>query len=96
MTVISLGLIDQVQIAASGLVPGQEYTLDLVDSASTTHVHEPLTKIKASPAGTAIANTLGPVRGIASAGEMEKARQAAVAFILEPVDEKMAPALVQQ
>ncbi len=96
VTVISLGLIDQVQIAASGLVPGQEYTLDLVDSVSTPHVHEPLTKIKASPAGTAIANTLGPVRGISSAGEAEKAGHAAVAFVLQPLDEKTASALVQQ
>ena len=96
VTVISLGLIDQVQIAASGLVPGQEYTLNLVDSVSAPRVREPLTKIKASPAGTAIANTLGPVRGISSAGEAEQAAHASVAFVLEPVDEKTASALVQQ
>ena len=96
VTVISLGLIDQVQIAASGLVPGQEYTLDMVDSVSAPRVRELLTKIKASPAGTAIANTLGPVRGIFSGGEAEKAGHPTVALILEPVDAKMAAALVQQ
>ena len=96
VTVISLGLIDQVQIAASGLVPGQEYTLSMVDSVSAPHAHEPLTKMKASPAGTIIANSLGPVRGIVSAAGQEKEGRAAVAFVLESADEKVAPTLVQQ
>ena len=82
VTVISLGLIDQVQIAASGLVPGQEYILNLAE-AGTLKVREPLARIKASPAGTVIANTLGPVRG-------------SVDFVLTSADEKMAPSLVQQ
>ena len=92
VTVISLGLIDQVQVAASGLTPGQEYTLGLADSTDAQHAREPLTKMKASPAGTMIANTLGPIRGFSA----EKDQPAPVAFILEPADEKAAPALVQQ
>ncbi len=92
VTVISLGLIDQVQIAASGLTPGQEYTLDLVDSSAAPHVREPLARMKASPAGTLIANTLGPVRGLPSNQE----KPAPVAFALESADEKSAPALTQQ
>lgn len=84
VTVISLGLIDQVQIAASGLTPGQEYTLNLVDSTDATQTHEPVAKMKASPAGTAIANTLGPVSG-----------KKAAAFTLESADEHLAPLLSQ-
>ncbi len=92
VTVISLGLIDQVQIAASGLVPGQEYTLSRVDTVSEPHVHKPLTKMKASPVGIVIANTLGPVRVSSS----EKVGSMPVTFVLEPVDEKTAVSLVQQ
>ncbi len=91
VTVISLGLIDQVQIAASGLVPGQEYTLSLMDAANAPQGRESLTRMKASPAGTMIANTLGPIRGSFA----EKDRPATVAFVLEPADEKAASALVQ-
>ncbi len=92
VTVISLGLIDQVQMAASGLVPGQEYTLSMVNAVSVPHVREPLTKMKASLAGTIIANTLGPVRGFS----FGKAGSTPVAFVLEAADEKTAPALLQQ
>ena len=92
VTVISLGLIDQVQVAASGLAPGQEYTLSLVDAASEPHVRVPLTKTKASPAGNIIANTLGPVRG-SSSGQVGAMP---TVFVLEPADEKTASALAKQ
>ena len=96
VTVISLGLIDQVQIAADGLVPGQEYTLNLMNSTRSPAAREPLIKIKASPAGTAIADTLGPVRGTTSVDEGKEAGKTGVAFVLEPVDERAASPLVQQ
>ncbi len=96
VTIISLGLIDQVQIAASGLVPGQEYTLSIVDAKATPSTREDLAKIKASPAGTAIANTLGPVRGISPAGTGETEAGGPWTLVLEPVAGAAAPALVQK
>lgn len=92
VTVISLGLIDQVQVAASGLAPGQEYTLSVVDAVEGAHVHESLTKMKASPAGIIIADTLGPVRGSSS----EKIGSMPVTFVLAPADDKAASSLVQR
>ena len=92
VTVISLGLIDQVQVAASGLAPGQEYTLSVVDAVSEPHVRESLARMKASPAGISIADTLGPVRGSSA----EKVGSVPVTFVLEPADGKAASSLVQQ
>lgn len=93
VTVISLGLIDQLQISASGLAPGQEYTLSMVDSLTAPRAREPLAKVKANPFGTAIVNTLGPVRGLPSP---EKAAGAPLTLILEPADEKGGPSLWQK
>ena len=92
VTVISLGLIDEVQIAASGLTPGQEYTLSMVDTVTAPRVREALAKLKATPAGNAIADTLGPVRGVPGAD----AGPVPAAFLLEPVDEKAGPVLMQK
>ena len=96
VTVISLGLIDQIQVAASGLVPGQEYTLNIVDAAADSPRHDPIAKMKATPTGNLIADTLGPVRGLATPGAGEKSDRAVVMFSLEPADAKAGPALVQR
>lgn len=96
VTVISLGLIDQVQIAASGLAPGEEYTLSVLDAKSKPTRKENLAKVKGSPAGTAIVNTLGPVRGFSPADNGGKDAHDAWMLVLEPVDAKVAPALIQQ
>lgn len=95
VTVVSLGVIDQVQIAASGLVPGQEYELVLVDAPEQGHFRSPLAKMKASPAGTAIAQTLGPVRTPESSAPAENVKVAAYALVLEPSDPKAAVALFE-
>ena len=92
VTVISLGLIDQVQIAASGLAPGQEYTLSMVNTASIPRIHEAIAKMKANPAGTVIANTLGPIRGFPG----EKTGPDPVVFVLEQADDQTVPVLTQQ
>ena len=89
VTVISLGLIDQVQVAASGLAPGKEYTLSFGDGAVNASKGESIVKAKATAAGNLIADTLGPVRGAA-----DKGTGSAVAFVLAPVDDKEAPTLV--
>ena len=87
VTVISLGLIDQIQVAASGLTPGQEYTLSFGDGAG---VAEPLTKMKATPTGNLIATSLGPMRGHPGEGPAVKA------FILAAEGSGSSTRLVQQ
>jgi YVTN family beta-propeller protein len=63
----SLGQVDQLQIAAAGLEPGQEYELYLADAAKPPYGSRILlAKFKASPAGTAIAQTIGPIRNVTS------------------------------
>jgi YVTN family beta-propeller protein len=63
----SLGQVDQLQIAASGLEPEQEYQLYMVDTPNPPYGNRiPLARFKANPAGTAIAQTIGPIRGVAS------------------------------
>ena len=96
VTVISLGLIDQIQVAASGLAPGQEYTLSIVDAAANSPRHEPIAKMKATPTGNIIADTLGPVQGLATPGAGEKSDRSAVMFTLEPTEAKAGPALIQR
>ena len=55
------------QIAASGLEPGQEYQLYLTDTPNPPYgIRIPLANFKASPAGTAIAQTIGPIRNVTS------------------------------
>ena len=63
VVVNSLGLIDQLQIVASGLEPGREYQLWLSASPVAPFGERvPLLKMKANPAGAATAQTLGPLR----------------------------------
>jgi YVTN family beta-propeller protein len=61
----ALGQVDQLQIAASGLEPGQEYQLYMVDTPKPPYGNRtPLARFKANPAGTAIAQTIGPMRSV--------------------------------
>ncbi len=63
VVVNSLGLIDQLQIVASGLEAGREYQLSLANSPIAPFGERvPLVKMKANPAGAATAQTLGPLR----------------------------------
>jgi hypothetical protein len=92
VTVISLGLVDQIQIAASSLAPGQEYTLVLEGRSRATGYREELAKIKSSPSGSAIANTLGTLNDfISGKGGPEEAM-----LVLEPAKGNDAPPLVQE
>ena len=95
VTIISLGLIDQVQIYASGLPPGQEYTLSMVDARRGLAMREPLVKIKANSFGSAIVDTLGPVRAIPSSAGKNDGKDLPL-LILQSENENAAPALVQK
>ena len=96
VTVISLGLIDQLQVAASGLVPGQEYTLYAAVVPTGVDYRQPLVKMKATPAGNLIADTLGPVRGLSGRNAGQENKGPAMMFILEPADAQAGPTLIQK
>ncbi len=71
-----LGQVDQLQIAASGLKPGQEYQLYIADKSNPPYgTRIPLAKFKASPGGTAIANTIGPIRNVVAPSTNKPAAQ---------------------
>jgi hypothetical protein len=57
------------EIAASGLEPGQEYQLELVDSLSAPYGNrQRLVSFKANASGSAIAQTIGPIRSVLTHG----------------------------
>ena len=59
----SLGLVDLLEIAAAGLVPGRQYQLALVDSPTAPYGNRvPLTNFKANASGAGIAQAIGPLR----------------------------------
>jgi len=65
VAVNSLGVIDLLQIAATGLQPGQEYQLSLVDSLTKPDGSRiALAKFKTWPNGAGIAQAIGPLRTV--------------------------------
>ena len=63
IAVNSLGLVDLLQVAASGLEPGKSYQLALVDHRTAPYGRrEPLVNFKANASGAQIAQTIGPLR----------------------------------
>ena len=68
VAVNSLGLLDNLQIAATGLIPGQSYQLSLVPSLTMPYGNqEALIRFKANASGSAIAQALGPLRQVLTA-----------------------------
>ncbi len=65
VVVNNLGLVDNLQIAATGLRPGEMYQLCLVPSTTPPYNHlTPIVTFKANPAGAAIAQAIGPIRKV--------------------------------
>jgi hypothetical protein len=63
----SLGVIDLLQIAASGLQPGVVYQLWLVDSPTSPSAnHTALARFTANASGAASAQAIGPLRTVAA------------------------------
>lgn len=63
VAVNSLGLMDLLEIAASGLVPGKEYQLAPVDSPTAPYGSRvPLANFKANASGAQVAQAIGPLR----------------------------------
>ncbi len=59
-----LGLVDQLQIAATGLTPDARYQLLIEQTIGGTSVRTPLAKLKVGASGNAIAQAIGPVRSL--------------------------------
>lgn len=69
-----LGQVDHLQIAASGLTPGKNYQLYLVESLSPPYGDKtPLTAFKANPSGSAIAQAIGPISRVITQGNAPQA-----------------------
>ena len=65
VAVNSLGVIDLLQIAATGLQPGQEYQLSLVDSLTKPDANRVgIAKFRTWPNGAGIAQAIGPLRTV--------------------------------
>jgi YVTN family beta-propeller protein len=63
-TLFDQGLIQIVQVAASGLLPKHPYQLVLTANPDGSGSAEPLVSFMTNPAGAAIVNTAGPIRQI--------------------------------
>lgn len=89
-----LGLVDNLQIAATGLRPGESYELYLVDSPKPPYNKwVPIVVFKANPAGAAIAQAIGPLRKVVSSSE--PATSPSSYLVVAPVGSKE-PVLVEQ
>ena len=74
VAVNSLGLLDLLQISASGLSPKSQYQVYLVDANSPPHGHlEPLAVLNTNPDGAGSAQAIGPLKTIAPGDETKSA-----------------------
>jgi YVTN family beta-propeller protein len=74
VSINALGALDLLQIAATGLQPGQEYQVWLVASPAAPYGEkQPLAKFKTNVSGAQIAQTIGPLRHVVAAEEEAKA-----------------------
>jgi len=65
VAVNSVGVIDLLQIAASGLEPGKEYELWLIDPVGSPKASRtPLARFTANASGAAVAQAIGPLRTV--------------------------------
>jgi YVTN family beta-propeller protein len=75
VSINALGALDLLEIAVSGLQPGQEYQLWLVASPTAPYGEkQPLAAFKTNVSGAQIAQAIGPLRQVVAAGEKAEAR----------------------
>lgn len=73
------GLVQILQAAVTGLMPGHPYVLALSDSRDGTDTLEPLAAFITNPAGSAIVNANGPIRQIVENGVKSAQRYLVIA-----------------
>jgi len=96
VAVNSLGLVDLLEIGASGLTPGTVYQLALVDSPTAPYGNRiPLVNLKANASGAQVAQAIGPLRQAVTSDADAAKTSPARYLILSPVGSDE-PVLVQQ
>jgi YVTN family beta-propeller protein len=73
------GLVQVLQVAATGLEPKRPYVLALADHSDGSGRLQPLANFMTNPAGSAIVNTIGPIRQIVQASLDDKRRYLVIA-----------------
>jgi YVTN family beta-propeller protein len=73
------GLVQVLQVAATGLEPKRAYVLALADHSDGSGTLQPLANFMTNPAGSAIVNTIGPIRQIVQASDDDKRRYLVIA-----------------
>lgn len=91
ITLFDQGLVQVLQAAVTGLQPSQPYVLALSSSEGGDGTIEPLSAFTTNPAGSAIVNSVGPIRQTVRG---EGARQRRYLVILSGTPDKLGP-LVQ-
>jgi YVTN family beta-propeller protein len=71
VVVNSLGLVDSLQLASSGLAPNAAYELRLVDSLENPREVVPLVRFTANIAGAGLAQALGPLRQAVTSNSLD-------------------------
>lgn len=74
VSLFSQGLTQVLQAAVTGLQPRQPYTLALADDKQSSASLEPLATFMTNPAGSAIVNTIGPIRQIVQSDVADQRR----------------------
>ena len=69
VTLFDQGLVQVLQASVTGLEPKQAYVLALAGNPLGTGPLEPLASFMTNPAGSAIVNTIGPIRQVVQGGE---------------------------
>lgn len=76
VAVNSLGLLDLIQVAASGLTPKTRYQVWLAEAASAPYGKvEPLTVLTTNADGAGVAQSIGPMKSLAGTGSADASRR---------------------
>jgi YVTN family beta-propeller protein len=79
VTLFDQGLVQVLQVAATGLEPKRPYVLALAAQGDGSGPLQPLAKFMANPSGSAIVNTIGPIRQVVQPGDPDKRQYLVIA-----------------
>jgi YVTN family beta-propeller protein len=79
VTLFDQGLVQVLEAAVSGLEPGKPYVLALANEPSGGGALEPLQGFMTNPAGSAIVNTIGPIRQVVQGADQIPRRYLVIA-----------------
>jgi YVTN family beta-propeller protein len=79
VTLFDQGLVQMLQASVTGLQPKQPYVLALSTSPNGSGTLDPLAEFVANPAGSAVVNTIGPIRRIVRGATTARRRYLVIA-----------------